>query len=365
VSEGESKGLLVLSRIDELMAGIRVTPTSEITVHHRGVSREVALKHESCNPSGSVKHRTATGLLMALDRMRPLEPGTVVVESTSGNLGLAMARLLRGLDCRLIAVVDPKIPEETRTAMTEAGVQVRTVVKPDGHGGYLLTRLDEVRTLCAANPGHRWTDQYSNYANPMIHSLTTGPEIIEQGGPDLDCVYAAVSTGGTLAGISACLRRTGRPITVVAVDASGSLVTGAAGADRLIAGLGASRPSTFLTPGSYDYAVRMSGAETVALCRIFEQDSGMALGGSSGAVLAACVRDVVPGRSGARALCLSADDGTKYRSTIYSDDWLRDHRVADEVHAAADRYRAAGLAFEVHDAARGVSDPARLTAGPC
>ncbi|BCJ69199.1 pyridoxal-phosphate dependent enzyme [Polymorphospora rubra] len=243
----------MLSRVEHLESTLVRTPTTSIVTHWRGRTHHLRLKHESFNPSGSIKDRTAAGLLMAMDRRSPLVPGTVVVESTSGNLGLGMARLLAGLDCRLIAVIDPKTPPATRDALTRAGVQVYFVDEPDGYGGYLLTRLRTVRDLCATNPGYRWPDQYGNYANPWIHQLTTGPEIAEQGGPDLDAVYVAVSTGGTLAGIAAHLRTLDQQIRIIAVDAHGSLVTGAPPGHRLIAGIGPaggprSCPSTATTP---------------------------------------------------------------------------------------------------------------------
>nr|BFE80853.1 hypothetical protein GCM10020093_034540 [Planobispora longispora] len=79
------------------------------------------LKLESGNPTGSIKDRTAAGLLMALDAERPLRPGTVVVESTSGNLGLGLARLLHHLDCRFVAVIDPNTPRATRQTLVAAG----------------------------------------------------------------------------------------------------------------------------------------------------------------------------------------------------------------------------------------------------
>jgi cysteine synthase len=282
---------------------------------------------------------------MVLDRAEPLVPGTVVVESTSGNLGLAMARQLAEIDCRLIAVIDPKTPPTTRDTLAAAGVEVCYVDSPDGFGGYQLTRLERVRALCAANPGYRWPNQYGNYANPWIHQLTTGPEIARQGGRELDAVYVAVSTGGTLAGISAHLRTLDRPIRVVAVDAHGSLVTGSSPGRRHIAGIGASRPSAFLTDYSYDAAIRVDDAGAIAVCRILLADTGLALGGSSGCVLRACLTDLAGEHPPRHPLCVSPDAGDRYRATIYDDTWLTSVGIADEVRLAQRRLRAEGLRF--------------------
>ncbi|GAB1818963.1 pyridoxal-phosphate dependent enzyme [Herbidospora sp. RD11066] len=331
-----------------LRSAIPGTPVVVAEVSVRGRTHEVLLKLESGNPTGSIKDRTAAGLLMALDAESPLRPGMVVVESTSGNLGLALARLLTRLDCRFIAVVDPNTPRATRRTIAAAGGELHEVTEPDGRGGYLLTRLREVRRILDANPGHRWTDQYHNPANPKIHQETTGPEIAAH--PGLDTVYVAVSTGGTLAGVAAHLHGLGRGIDVVAVDAVGSLATGASAGPRLISGIGASRPSAFLTPGSYDRAHRVPDAEATAACRLFRTDTGMALGGSSGSVVAACLRDLLAPHPPRRPLCLCPDSGVAYADTLYDDRWLTAHGLIGPTTAAEARFRADGVRFHLEGA---------------
>jgi N-(2-amino-2-carboxyethyl)-L-glutamate synthase len=335
---------------------IQATPVSPIRVMHRKRVHRLLLKRESFNPTGSVKDRTAAGLVRALDAVEPLHPGTVVVESTSGNLGLALARRLMATGCRLIAVVDVKTPQPTRDLLQRAGVELRVVTEPDGNGGYLLTRLKTVRQLCRSNPSYRWTDQYRNRANPAIHEQTTGPEIIRQGGPELDAVYVAVSTGGTLAGISAAIRPLGRPIQLIAVDALRSLATPRSPApapsgprSRLIPGIGASLPSSFLRPGAFDRAVAAADAEAIAVGRIFREDTGISVGGSSACVLSACLTDLDGPAPPAQPLCLAADDGEKYECTIYGDGWLQDAGVLDDVKLAVERLRCGGLTFARED----------------
>lgn len=339
----------MLQQVDELRANITATPTSSVVVEYRGRAHELVLKHESLNPTGSIKDRTATGLLVEINRVRPLVPGSVIVESTSGNLGLALARLVRLLDCDFIAVIDERTPMPTRQSLNDSGVELHFVDEPDGQGGYLLSRLRAVRELCLANPDYRWTNQYHSNANPLIHEQTTGPEIVKQGGDALDAVYVAVSTGGTLAGISAHLRRVRPGVRIVAVDSTGSLVTGGTGGQRLIAGLGASRPSSFLTPDRYDATAQVAPAATVAACRLFQEDSGIALGGSSGSALSGYLRDLDQGAHPRRALCVCPDDGSKYLGTVYDDDWLTTTGILDEVHSTMDRLRQNGLRFRSTD----------------
>ncbi|MEO3855333.1 pyridoxal-phosphate dependent enzyme [Acrocarpospora sp. B8E8] len=339
----------MLSPLEVLHSAITGTPVVRLDISLRGRAHGVLLKLESGNPTGSIKDRTAAGLLMALDRERPLTPGTVVVESTSGNLGLGLARLLAALGCRFIAVLDPGTPRATRQRLIATGAELHEVHEPDGYGGYLLTRLRAVDRLLADNPHYRWTDQYGNPANPRIHERTTGPEIAAQGGPGLDAVYIAVSTGGTLSGVAAHLHALDRGVRVVAVDAEGSLATGPATGPRLINGLGASRRSAFLPPGTYDRAYRVPDPEAVAVCRLFRADTGVALGGSSGSVVAACLRDLTAPGAPRRPLCLCADTGLTYADTVYDDGWLARHRLTAAVAEAAARLRGDGVRFHLED----------------
>lgn len=331
----------------DLYEDIGDTLVTPAFVEYLGRRHEVLVKHESSNPTGSIKDRTAVGLLASLQQRAPLHPGTVVIESTSGNLGLGLARLLTRLDCRLVAVIDPKTPEATRRRLEAAGVELHCIDEPDGRGGYLLSRLRAVEELCQRNPGYRWTDQYNNEANPEIHRRTTGPEIIRQGGPDLDVVYAAVSTGGTLAGISAYLNTLNRRIEIVAVDSAGSLVTGEAQGRRYLAGIGASRPSSFLKPDAYHRAARVADDEAIAVCRMVLADTGLYVGGSSGSVIRAYLSDLAGGRAPRLPMCLCPDGGEKYTDTVYSDDWLALNGVAESVEQTIVRLRNDGLTFHL------------------
>lgn len=338
---------------------IAPTPVSELLVTLRGTAHRMLLKHESHNPSGSVKDRTAIGLLRCLDEQRPLLPGTVVVESTSGNLGVALARHLALLDCHLIAVIDPKTPAVTRQTLEAAGASLSLVDEPDGLGGYLISRLRVVKELCARNPDYRWTNQYESPANPRIHEETTAPEILLQGGPDLDAVYVAVSTGGTLAGIARHVRQCGRFVRLVAVDAHASLASappqadrqlgqaGSAPAARVLPGIGASRRSSFLHAGSFDRRIAVRDPEAMAMCRMLHEDTGIGVGGSTGCVIRACVEELASPVAPRRPLCLSPDDSVKYQDTVYDDGWLKEMGLLDEVCEIADRFRADGLSFEL------------------
>ncbi|MFE7468286.1 pyridoxal-phosphate dependent enzyme [Streptomyces sp. NPDC057499] len=337
-----------VSRVNPVLArALATTPLLRLDVAHRGRVRRLGLKLEAQGPTGSVKDRSAVGLLRSLHDERPLTPGTVVVESTSGNLGLALARLLPAIGCEFLAVVDLKTPHATRRGLTDSGARVIVVDEPDGLGGYLLSRLRRVRELCADNPGYRWPDQYENWAAPEIHRRTTGPELTGQAGQDLGTVYVPVSTGGTLAGIAAHLREHRPDVAAVAVDVRGSLAVSGSAGRRLVPGIGASRPSAFLrAPHSYDRAVHVDDIEAIAVCRILAEDIGLALGGSSGCAVRAMLGDRAESGDDRLSVCLAADGGSKYRDTLYSDDWAAEQGVAKEITSAVRRLRSEGLFFD-------------------
>lgn len=324
---------------------VGITPTVNLVVRTNSGAHAIRLKIEAFNTTGSVKDRTAAGLIRAMDERSPLRPGDVVVESTSGNLGLALANRLTARGCRFVAVVDLNTPVESRRALTAAGAELVVVDEPDGRGGYLLNRLRTVRELCARHPGYRWPDQYTNPANPAVHAQETGPELLRQT-PDVDAVYLAVSTGGTLAGVSRHLRAVAPGVRIVAVDAEGSLVTGAKVGKRLLSGIGASRSSRFLTPGAYDDAMQIADVDAFAVCWMLLADTGLSLGGSSGSVVRACLRDLASSRSPMVPVCLCPDGGQKYIDNFYAEDWLSEHSLLRPVRDRIRAFRESGMIFD-------------------
>jgi N-(2-amino-2-carboxyethyl)-L-glutamate synthase len=324
------------------------TPLQAVLVNYEEACHRLWLKLEQHNPTGSIKYRTAIGLLAALDAQRPLVPGTRIIESTSGNLGLALARVLPRLDCQLLAVIDPKVSASVRDTMVAEGAELVLVQEPDEHGSYLLNRLGKVRELCQNDPELRWPDQYNNPANPNIHRDTIAQELLDQTSGRLDAVFIAVSTGGTLAGISEGLRASIPCVRVYAVDVHGSLVTANVGRPHLLTGVGATRKSSFLFRHHYHQALRVIDIEAFAYCRMLASDTGLAVGGSSGAVLAAFGHELREGGSTfQRPVAVIPDGATSYRSTFYDDRWLAERGVLDRVRGAEAEARAHGLSFDI------------------
>lgn len=151
------------------------TPLSPITLRIGGRTRIVHLKLEAANPCGSLKDRTAESLIGDLEERGMLERGSILVESTSGNLGIALAWLARARGYRFVAVIDPKTTPENVARLRQLGARLELVAKPDPAGGYLLARIARVRELCTGSSAHVWPDQYGNPANPRAHEQGTAP----------------------------------------------------------------------------------------------------------------------------------------------------------------------------------------------
>jgi cysteine synthase A len=311
----------------QVMSRVGNTPVASIAMRIGGRRRIVFLKLEGANRCGSLKDRTAAGLVDDLERRGALGPGSILLESTSGNLGVALAFLARRLGYGFVAVVDPRTVPENVSRMRRLGARIELVDTPDETGGYLLSRLERVRELRGLSQAFVWPDQYSNPANPRVHEEGTGPELLEQLPAGVDALFVPVSTGGTLAGLGRCFRRESPRTLIVAVDAAGSVALGGEPGPRLLTGIGASRASSFLSADLYDRCVLVGDAEAFAFCRALAAETGLSVGGSSGATLAACARALADDPDLEQVVCICADRGWSYASTIYDDAWLARNQV--------------------------------------
>jgi N-(2-amino-2-carboxyethyl)-L-glutamate synthase len=298
------------------------TPLVPVAAVHGARVATIHLKLEAHNRFGSAKARTAAALIDALEEQGRLRPGTRIVESTSGNLGVALAGIARERGYRFTAVVDPRASLAVLANLAGMGADIEMVTESDGSGGYLHSRLRRVRELVDSHTDWVWTNQYGNPANPRAHERGTAPEIAAQAGGTMDAVFVAVSTGGTLAGVGRYLRAHHPTCRVVGVDIPGSAVFGTPVGARKLTGIGSSMRSQFLQPWMYDAHVEVEPGEALAACRRLAAQTGIEMGGSAGAVLAACLRYVRADPDIRRPVCICPDGGDNYRETIYDDAWL-------------------------------------------
>jgi 2,3-diaminopropionate biosynthesis protein SbnA len=311
----------------EGLEGVGNTPLQSISIDIDGDVRHAALKLEGYNVCGSIKDRTARSLVESLERDGRLRGDSIIVESTSGNLGSALAMIARNKGYRFHAVVDPKVTPENLAKMRAFDATIDVVDVVDQCGGYLSSRLEHVRELCASSPRFVWTDQYSNWANPRAHYRGTAPELWGQMQGRVEAVFVPVSTGGTLAGVGRFFREVSPSTRIIGVDARGSVIFGGPPGPRRLTGIGASKTSTFITPDVYDEHILVGDDEGFSMCRILFKATGLKVGGSSGAVLAACAVYLRAHPELTTAACICADHGDNYAQSIFSDRWLDEQGV--------------------------------------
>lgn len=311
------------AELNKLVHQIGNTPMQPIYLVMKGTPRKVYLKLEGTNPTGSMKDRTGYALVQHLENRGVLNEQSIIIESTSGNLGVALALLCKAKGYGFLAIVDPKTTHENIIKIQTLGGQIDMVQQPDGTGGYLLSRLAHVQELCRHSNNYIWTDQYSNPANPHIHYTHTGPEIHYQMNGKVGAVFIPVSTGGTLAGIGRFFREVSPSTRIIGVDAYGSVVFGTPAAPRKLTGIGSSRPSSFISNDLYDTYVLVKDEEAFAFCRALYSATDIKVGGSSGAVLTACAQYLLEHPDVTDVVCVCADNGDNYTSSIFNDEWVQ------------------------------------------
>ena len=281
----------------------------------------VMAKLDLLQVSGSTKERTAASLLAGLMERGELQPGGTVVESTSGNLGSALARQCALLGVRMIAVVDEFANVAALQAMKAYGARVVRVPTPED-GNRLRARVLKVAELLEEIPGAVTTNQYGNPDNARAHDLTTMPEFVSALGAPPDRMYVAVSTTGTLLGCQNAIERAGWPTVLVAVDAAGSVLFDGERGERRLPGLGAgfvTELSRHTRPGAVR---RITEADMVRGCRMLARREGILSGASTGAIVAAIGQDLDAMEAGTTVGMLVHDGGLPYLPTVYDDGWV-------------------------------------------
>ena len=283
---------------------------------------DVIAKLEFLNPGGSIKDRPARYIIEQGLRDGTIKPGSHLIESSSGNFGIALAMVARIYQLTFTCVVDPKISPTNLQILRHFGANIEMVQAPDQHGGYLKTRIAHVHTLLATMPHSLWVNQYANQLNWQAHYYHTGTEIIADLDRPIDCLIIGVSTTGTITGIARRLRQEYPRLRVIAVDAVGSVIFGAPGGARELPGIGASRVPELLNRAEIDEVIYADDSEAVQACRDLVGVEGIFAGASSGSVIAA-IRKLVPTfPTPYRVLTVFPDRGDRYIDMIYSDAWV-------------------------------------------
>jgi cystathionine beta-synthase len=282
------------------------------------------VKLEYLNPGGSIKDRIAGPMIDAAERDGLLRPGGTIVEPTSGNtgVGLAMVAAQRGYRC--VFVMPDKMSREKIALLRAFGAEVvvcPTNVEPEDPASYysVSSRLAE------EIPGAWKPDQYSNPANPAAHLASTGPEIFEQVGDELDVLVCGVGTGGTVSGVGHYLKERLPGLEIVGADPEGSIYNSPDVRPYLIEGVGEDFWPTTFDRSIVDRFITVSDRDAFLAARRLAREEGILVGGSAGMAFAAALdvaRALEPSKT---VLALLPDGGRPYLSKVFDDAWMIQH----------------------------------------
>ena len=324
---------------DGVLSAIGNTPLVRLSRVIPDARFKLYAKLEGLNPGGSTKDRPAFSIIRHAIDTGEIQPDTIVIESSSGNMGVGLAQACMYYGLRFICVVDPKATTQNVRLLKAYGAQVDVVQEPDKvTGEYLQARLNRVKSLLKSTANTFWPNQYAHRFNSIAHHQTMR-EIVTALDDEVDYLFCATSTCGTIRGCAEYVREHNLSTRIFAVDAVGSVIFGGVSGKRLIPGHGAAVRPALYQPDVAESCIYVSDLDCIVGCRRLVRDEGILAGGSSGAVLMAInqVKDEI----GPGMICAAifADKGERYLDTIYSDSWVEEH-FGDVAHLWQEERRA-------------------------
>lgn len=278
-----------------------------------GLKARLLAKLERFNPGGSAKDRIAVAMIDQAERSGALQSGGMVIEATSGNTGVGLAVVAARRGYRAVIVMPDSMSAERQQLMKAFGAQL--VLTPGALG--MAGAVEKAEQLHAENPGSIIAGQFENKANALAHYQTTGPEIWEDCGGEVDIFVAGVGTGGTITGTGRYLKEQNGAIEIVAVEpASSPLLSGGKAGSHGLQGIGANFIPGVLDREVYDLVMPIDDGAAFEAARLLAAKEGLLCGISSGAALSAAIELAQKEENaGKTVVCLLPDTGERYLST--------------------------------------------------
>ncbi|WP_249872193.1 cysteine synthase A [Oceanobacillus sp. APA_H-1(4)] len=298
----------VADNITGLIGGTPIVKLNNLTDPD---SADVYVKLEFMNPGSSVKDRIAISMIEAAEEEGVLKEGDTIIEPTSGNTGIGLAMVAAAKGYKSVLVMPDTMSQERRNLLRAYGAELVLTPGADGMKG-AIAKAEELKN----ENGYFMPQQFSNPANPEIHELTTGKEIVEQMSDGLDAFVSGIGTGGTITGAGKVLKEKFEGIKIYAVEPAASpVLSGGSPGPHKIQGIGAGFNPDVLNNEIYDEVLTIENDEAFDTSRKVATTNGILGGVSAGAAIAAALKVAKQLGKGKKVLAIFPDNGERYLST--------------------------------------------------
>ncbi len=327
-----AKDLTKVCYYDNILQTIGKTPLVKLNRITKDVKGLILAKVEYFNPGGSVKDRIGVSIVEDAEREGRLKPGGTIVESTSGNTGMGLALVAAVKGYKTVFTLPDKMSMEKIRLLRAFGAEV--IVTPTAVPHEAPESYTEVaKRVVRETPNSILANQYYNPRNPEAHYLTTGPEIWEQTGGQIDYFVCGIGTGGTISGVGKFLKEQNPNVKVIGVDPKGSVLREYFYTKKItpilktykVEGIGQDYVPGTLHFEYIDEVVEADDRESFLMARRLTREEGLMVGGSAGTAVAGMMKIADRFTEKDVVVVLLPDSGERYLSKIYNDDWMQEH----------------------------------------